>query len=276
MESFSNERRVQQGEDFNIDILLSQDQTEYIPFIVSSERLNPFLVCTVASTKFEKNERYVMSMWNEPTMLDGDLNEIELPRFIQTVPYPLGEMAIGVLPGLPVGHDPFEALYQYTMEEDEIDPETNHKPYHYIYWDDMLVPHYDYEFRVRFNFTGDITQHWGSQNYMYQITLVDGELMNDFMLAGHDTNPELDWQSLGYPLEVPEDHPDFGTITLEEFQRQWILDHQRKMFDFIKRRVPNYFQPDVEWDSPLGTISTPQAIMTPTKLQVDNNLRNII
>ena len=51
METFGNEIKVQQGEDFNIDILLSSNQIEYIPYIISNERKNPFFVVTVASTR---------------------------------------------------------------------------------------------------------------------------------------------------------------------------------------------------------------------------------
>ena len=54
MQSYENERVIQQGEDWNIDILLSQSEQEYIPYIVSIQREHPHFVLTVASTKFEK------------------------------------------------------------------------------------------------------------------------------------------------------------------------------------------------------------------------------
>ena len=56
---YGHEREVQQGEDWNLDILLSQSSKEYIPFLISSERRNPYFAITVASTKYEKNYRYV-------------------------------------------------------------------------------------------------------------------------------------------------------------------------------------------------------------------------
>ena len=45
---------VQQGENWNLDKVLSASNREYIPYIVSSERPNPYFVVTVASTKYEK------------------------------------------------------------------------------------------------------------------------------------------------------------------------------------------------------------------------------
>lgn len=86
MESFGNERSVQQGEDWNLDLLLSASDREYIPFIVSSERKNPYFAITVASTKFEKNLRYVKTWWNSVD------NQLKIPRFYQTTPQYYGEI----------------------------------------------------------------------------------------------------------------------------------------------------------------------------------------
>lgn len=86
MESFGNERSVQQGEDWNLDLLLSASDKEYIPFIISSERKNPHFAITVASTKFEKNLRYVKTWWNSVD------SQLKIPRFYQTVPQYYGEI----------------------------------------------------------------------------------------------------------------------------------------------------------------------------------------
>lgn len=90
MESFENERSVQQGEDWNLDVLLSASDREYIPFIISSERQNPYFAVTVASTKFEKNLRYVKTWWNS---VDDTL---KIPRFYQTTPEYFGQLSPGI------------------------------------------------------------------------------------------------------------------------------------------------------------------------------------
>lgn len=256
MESFENERRVQQGEDWNLDILLSSSDREYIPFIVSSQRTNPFFVCTVASTKYEKNLRYVKSWWNSVESQD-------IPTFYQTVPQYYGEVAsIASLPTVPSTNssnptfgDSAETrlLYQYTLSTDKIDPDLGHKPYYYFYFeydeDGTLLQRVDsYECRIRFNFLSSDTAEWGGQNYMYQITLVSGELLEDKLNDIYLAHGE------------PENWPD----TTEA------------QYNYVKVNWPNELQPDIDYDSPLGYIEHPEPILTPTKLEVFNNLRILI
>lgn len=269
MESFLNTRRVQQGEDWNLDILLSQSQTEYIPFIVG-KRENPYWVITVASTKFEKNQRYVESWW----LKLGD----ETPMFKQTVPLNIGELSAhpsskNDIPNS-ANDEPFEYLYQYTLVNDE----TGEK--YYVYFDTENVIHLDYECRIRFNLTTfnsatgkrDIgTSNWGSQNYMYQITLVSGQEMVDTIMDAKQAYPNLDWRNDWPVQQTDESDADYRNRMIT-----WLGTTQRDVFRFIKQRIPDYFQPDIDWNSPLGQIWVPQPILTPTKLQVDNNLRQII
>lgn len=267
METFGNEIKVQQGEDFNIDILLSSNQIEYIPYIISNKRKNPFFVVTVASTKYEKNLRYVCSWWND--ILSGP-NPI--PTFYQTTPYNIGSYANkAALPTIPPVIGPGQAketaetrlLYQYTLDDEDIDPETGHKPYHYYYFnynaDGQPTGRVDeYECRIRFNFRSDETAQWTGQNYMYQITLVSGELMADVLtgIASEHGNPA------DFPTE--DDYPEDSDGLIEAQYR------------YIKIQWPDELQPDIDVTSPLGRIETPEVILAPTKLQVFNNLRQLI
>lgn len=254
MEMFENEIQVQQGEDWNLDVLLSASPIEYIPFLISSERANPFFVITIASTKYEKNLRYVKSWWN-------DINsEIELPRFYQTTPVDLGELNNADEVDDEVLEKAFETyetryLYQYTLIDDEVDEELGHKPYHYSYFTynengDVLKRRDDqYECRIRFNFLSSETSEWGSQNYMYQITLVSGELIADTL------------QKIAEANGMPDD---------------WPVDDIEAQYRYVKVRWPDELQPDIDMTSPLGRIDSPQVITQPTKLTVFNNLRKII
>lgn len=250
MQSFGNERVIQQGEEWNLDIRLSQSSLEYIPFIVSSERHNPFLAITVASTKFDKNNRYVKTWW---------LDIADVPKFYQTVPQNIGERSPGVRISLPNGDLPMEMLYQYTLTTETIDPVLGHKPYHYVYFDEDLNAHYDYEFQVRTTFKSQDTSEWGSQNYLYQITLLDTVSMFDVIKAAYEDYPDLDW-----PVE------------LDEEDEEWFSNNIVTVFNFIKTQLPTLFQPDIDVDSPVGRIDIPQVILAPTKLQVNTNLRRII
>lgn len=271
MQSFGNERQVQQGEDWNLDILLSASDKEYIPFIVSSERTNPFFVTTVASTKFEKNLRYVKSFWSD---IDS-LSEFT-PRFFQTVPVECGELGyvdpdaeekvmkeLPIMPGLGefaefTNNDSINRryLYQYTRADEDIDYELGHKEYHYFYFDystGVAIRVDNYECRVRYNFSSEVTSEWAGQNYLYQITLVSGPLMAD----------RLD--------EIYRVKKSEGLITEAQWPKTIELQYK-----FVKTKWPEELQKDIDIDSPLGRILQPEVILPPTKLEVFNNLRTII
>ena len=266
MNSFGNERQVQQGEDWNLDILLSASDREYIPFIVSSQRNNPFFVVTIASTKFEKNLRYVKSFWNNVDSINPIDNLPYIPRFFDTVPVYCGELKEGdELPTVP-GEGTFAEftigdnkntryLYQYVIEGEEIDKSVGHQPYYYFYFEygDTTERIDDYECRVRFNFPSEITAEWTSQNYLYQITLVSGILMADKL------------------NQIFLDKENKGEIKADEWPTDITMQYK-----YVKTVCPNELQPDIDVDSPLGKILSPEPILPPTKLEVFNNLRTLI
>ena len=267
MEAFGNEIKVQQGEDFNIDLLLSANQVEYVPYIISSQRKNPFFVVTVASTKYEKNLRYVCSWWN--SILSG---EDKIPTFYQTTPYNVGSYPTAAdLPTIPPIIGPGDIketaetrlLYQYTLDDEAVDPDVGHRPYHYYYFEyneegQPTARVDNYECHIRFNFQSEETAKWTGQNYMYQITLVSGDLMEEVLeniALAHD-NPN------DFPTE--EDYPEDPTALI------------KAQYNYIKIQWPDELQPDIDATSPLGRIETPEVILAPTKLQVFNNLRQLI
>ena len=268
MEMNNNEIKVQQGEDWSLDVLLSSSDQEYIPFIVSSKRENPFFVVTVASTKFEKNLRYVKSWWCSVTN-PNRLEAVAIPTFIYTNPVYCGKLdASENLPATPSDtNSPFSAivandtannrnLYQYEDLQQNYDVSVGHYPYRYFYYDystgePKLVE--DYECRLRLNFNSDETIKWEGQNYLYQITLVSGPLMS------YKLN-QIYTQKLNAGLVTPEQWP--STV-----QEQYL---------FVKVNWPNELQKDIDIDSPLGKIEQPQVILQPTKLEVYNNLRTLI
>ena len=299
MQVYGNEREIQQGEEWNLDILLSQSESEYIPFIVSSQRHNPMWAITVASTKYEKNHRYVATWWLDLVQGGGFIKAYSeelggyltqpLPRFYQTVPEYIGEIPTGTPITRPEGDEPMERLYQFTKQADKVDPTLGHKPYYYVYFTkEDATPKDDYECRIRMQFRSSETAKWGSQNYMYQITLVDTVSMASHVQSAKELHPELNW-----PLWVNRNDPDWekpiklSSETEEEFQirfeqswiefrNSWIMNNINTLYPFIKNRIPNWFQPDIDIDAPVGQIDVPQIILPPTKLQVNNNLRKII
>ena len=281
MQSYENERVIQQGEDWNIDVKLSQSVQDYIPYIVSSEREHPHFVLTVASTKFEKNHRYVESWWQE--IPDSQ------PRFKQTTPF-----FVGVLIADPTSFEdliakadsliktdisndePYERLYQYKP--------SNDGEFKYCYTTDGTDIVLGYELRMRFNILSHIpgleglqggTANWNSQEYMYQITLIDGQLMEDTLIS---LITSTKYSNLNWRSDLPK-KSDYATTeeyitALKEMLKNELV--RKDLFNFVKQHIPDFFQKDIDWNSNLGQIWSPIPILKPTRLRVDSNLRVLI
>lgn len=283
MQSYENERVIQQGEDWNIDVLLSQSVQGYIPYIVSSEREHPHFVLTVASTKFEKNHRYVESWWQE--IPDSQ------PRFKQTVPFFVGDftadptsfsdlVAKATVYDDKIGPDvaddtAYERLYQYTVKGSE---------FKYCYTTDGTDIVLGYELRMRFNILSHIpgleglqggTANWNSQEYMYQITLVSGQLMEDTLIS---LITSTKYSNLNWRSDLPK-KSDYATneeyiAALKNMLKNELV--RKDLFNFVKQHIPDFFQKDIDWNSNLGQIWSPIPILKPTRLRVDSNLRVLI
>ena len=283
MQSYENERVIQQGEDWNIDVLLSQSVQDYIPYIVSEDRGHPHFVLTVASTKFEKNHRYVESWWQE--IPDSQ------PRFKQTVPFFVGDFTADPTSfedlinkatayddkiGPDVADDTaYERLYQYTVKGSE---------FKYCYTTDGTDIVLGYELRMRFNILSHIpgleglqggTANWNSQEYMYQITLVSGQLMEDTLIS---LITSTKYSNLNWRSDLPK-KSDYATTeeyiaALKEMLKNELV--RKDHFNFVKQHIPDFFQKDIDWNSNLGQIWSPIPILKPTRLRVDSNLRVLI
>lgn len=281
MQSYENERVIQQGEDWNIDVKLSQSVQDYIPYIVSSEREHPHFVLTVASTKFEKNHRYVESWWQE--IPDSQ------PRFKQTVPFFVGVLAADPtsfsdlvakadsLIKTDISNDePYERLYQYKLNNDG--------EFKYCYTTDGIDIVLGYELRMRFNILSHIpgleglqggTANWNSQEYMYQITLVSGQLMEDTLIS---LITSTKYSNLNWRSDLPK-KSDYATteeyiVALKNMLKNELV--RKDIFNFVKQHIPDFFQKDIDWNSNLGQIWSPIPILKPTRLRVDSNLRVLI
>lgn len=284
MQTYENERVIQQGEDWNLDIKLSQSISEYIPYIVSKERENPHFVLTVASTKFEKNHRYVESWWQE-------IPDTQ-PRFKQTIPFYVGEFedhptSFDNLKALAKDYDDidlssdkaYERLYQYTLKD-------NPNEFEYCYLDDTGALKLGYELYVRFNILSYLpnykgikggTSQWNAQEYMYSITLVSGQLMIDTLLDAIDNYPNLNWRK-DMPRKAEYIKQNKGEETYNTDIREFLANEtvREDVFNFIKTHIPDFFQKDIDHTSNLGRIWSPIPILKPTKLKVDSNLRVLI
>lgn len=291
METFGNDIEIQQGENFNMDVILSASTQEYIPFLVSSRRPNPHFIVTVASTKYEKNMRYVDSWWDDPIKMQS------LETFFQTTPFwldsPTGEREWDHDPRIEEIQqaNPNETIntryfYQYILESDEFDERLGHKPYRYVFLDyvggNTILKYvnpdvetgedknHNYACKVIQNFSSNITRLWGAQNYMYQITLVSGKTNKQVILEAYDT------YGLTHP-DFPIPRKEDGSLyAADETWGPQESEYIEACYKYIKRQWPNYLQPDIDADSPLYYIENPEPVVPPSKLTVNNNLRQMI
>ena len=281
MEFLGNKVIMQQGEDFVIDSLISQSSSEYIPYVVSKQLDNPHLVLTVASTKFDKTDRYVESWWQDLT------NE---PRFNYTRPFGiidefdkdpinfedlLNKIADEKTRADISADEPMERLYQYKVKSDN--------NFRYCYTTDKVDIVVGYELRVRFNIPAFLnskpisagTGNWTPQDYKYQVTLVSGQLMIDTLIEAIDCYRNINWDS-NMPRIDDEKYPT--ELSYKDALEKYLESNQNliDLFNKIKQNVPDFFQTDITYDSKLGRIWSTISILKPTELIVNSNLRVLI
>lgn len=285
MRTYGNEIQVTQGEDWNLDLQLKVGEH---PYIVSNQRDNPFFVVTIASTKFEKNLRYVKSWWNR----------VSLPTFYQTTPIYIGEVSgeayltdslrtrsdfTGEFGDLETS-DTDRNLYYCIYSNEEVIEGTNHKPYHYFYYEGeggSATVNIGYNCPLRQNFSTDVTKEWVSQNYLYQITLVDGPLLlvtlNTIALSNNNQELPEDWPIIKDEAgnELRTDEALKTAYNNNTLQLGW-EKIEGAQYDYVKIQWPTALDSDIDKDSELGILNSPEVIMSPTKLEVFNNLRNLI
>lgn len=279
MEFVGNKAIMQQGEDFVIDTVISQSSSEYIPYVVSKQLDNPHLVLTVASTKFNKTDRYVESWWqdlsNEPrfnyTRPFGIIDEFDKdPTSFANL---LEKITDKTLSADISDDEPMERLYQYKVDN----------KFRYCYTTDKVDIVVGYDLRVRFNIPAFLsgkpisagTGNWTPQEFMYQITLVSGQLMTDTLIEAIDCYRNINWDS-NMPRIDDEKYPTL--LSYKDALEKYLESNQNRidLFNKIKQNVPDFFQADITYDSKLGRIWSTIPILKPTELIVNSNLRVLI
>ena len=119
------------------------------------------------------------------------------------------------------------------------------------------------------------TANWNSQEYMYQITLVSGQLMEDTLIS---LITSTKYSNLNWRSDLPK-KSDYTTTeeyiaALKNMLKNELV--RKDIFNFVKQHIPDFFQKDIDWNSNLGQIWSPIPILKPTRLRVDSNLRVLI
>lgn len=166
-----NEITVHRGETFTIDrYIVNRDGS---PFVVSSKYANPYILLSVSSTRYSQADRYVLNIWMSLDALGPD--QITLPRFVNTTIIEKPDEDTFEQDAKADGA--FEAVY-YVV--------STGKYRYYAGQDKNGDVFKDYEFRLTYPFTHDITSQWIEQSYLYSIRLVSGTSTDDYVCKIYD------------------------------------------------------------------------------------------
>lgn len=166
-----NEITVHRGETFTIDrYIVNRDGS---PFVVSSKYDNPYILLSVSSTRYSQADRYVLNVWMSLDAFGPD--QIVFPRFVNTTIIEKPDEATFERDAKADGK--FEAVYYVA---------STGKYRYYAGQDANGDIFKDYEFRLTYPFTNDITSQWIEQSYLYSIRLVSGTLTDDYVSSIYD------------------------------------------------------------------------------------------
>jgi hypothetical protein len=161
----NNDISVYRGETAAIDFKISQRTDYYVPFLISSERVNPMVCITIGSTRRENNNIVSKQLWLELT---------DVPKFFLTRVEDMGMLPEaawdndGMVPYMTAG-----IMYQFTTTEEV---EAGNSQLHFAYLnpeDETEVLTDDYDFTVVMSLDETITLDMTNTDYFYQIELMD-------------------------------------------------------------------------------------------------------
>lgn len=181
MQTRNNEIIVHRGETWTMRKLIKNKDGS--PYIISSRLNNPYWLISIASATYSQANRYVLEMW---------LNINDSPRFKITRPVELKSINPSYTfenTSIPTGYEYDEDTGKLTYANVAIfyeklsDSVINYKYWEYIDNEDNLYDGkwVDYKCSITLPFTKDITDNWIEQNYYYNISLVDGETLINYL-----------------------------------------------------------------------------------------------
>lgn len=153
MNWYGKEIYCRRGETFSLDVAITnRDNT---PYRISADLENVFLLLTVSSDKYVQKDRYVLNNW---------INLANFPK--------VNDMTILNVNQLPDG----DSLVRNRVLHSNADGK------YYIY-DDESLAYKEYGMRLIHTFQSEITNDWIDKTYEYTLTLVSGELDENYVSA---------------------------------------------------------------------------------------------
>lgn len=177
MRVYADRIQVERGEEWTYDVYFQNRDGS--PYIVSNQLTNPYILVTIASSKYTQNGRYIANFWNKVTEAYHTFyctQPIELSGI--TMPTPENGLSPEIIQDIQAKNQTFGTYAVYKWVD------TNGVA-QYKRWNDDTAAYEDYDFHFVMTFPTDITNQWIEQNYVFGVKLVAGT-------ANADYNPEVD------------------------------------------------------------------------------------
>lgn len=248
--NLNNDISIYRGETAALDFKISQRSDYYVPFLISSARVNPMVCITIGSTRRESNNIVSKQLWL-------DLDELLIPRFTQTTVSDLGILSAAsedtISQDMTAG-----IMYQFRRESEVA---AGNPTLHFAYIDDndvVLID--DYEFTIVMSLDEDISLDMTNIDYYYQIELMDTEPMIDNLVAFFTAHPELVYK-------LPS-----GFDTDPEGIANSISTYLEQCINLVLETYPTYFGHRITnpLTSPVASVSNIQIIQPPRKFTVQS------
>lgn len=178
MRIFADRIQVEKGEAWTYDVLFQNRDGS--PFIISSGIDNPHIVVTVASSRYDQQNRYIANFWcdvkeqyptfycTQPILIDGT-----------TIPTPANALTMAALADMKEHNCTYANYCIYARE--------NSGTLYYYQWvptgdtDDGINGSYEtYSFPFKQVFPSTVTKQWIEHNYVFAIKLVGGTLNDSY------------------------------------------------------------------------------------------------
>ena len=177
MRVYADRIQVERGEEWTYDVYFKNRDGS--PYIVSNQLTNPYILVTIASSKYTQNGRYIANFWNKVTEAYHTFyctQPIELDG--EEMPTPENGLSREIQDDITAKNQTYSTYAVYKW----VDPNGVAQ---YKYWNEETSEYEDYYFHFVMTFPTDITNQWIEQNYVFGVKLVAG-------IANADYNPEVD------------------------------------------------------------------------------------
>lgn len=175
MRIYADRIQVERGEEWTYDVYFQNRDGS--PYIVSNKLTNPYILVTIASSKYTQNGRYISNFWNSVTEAYHTFyctQPIELTG--STMPTPENGLSPEIIQDIQAKNQTYSTYAMYKWVD------TNGVA-QYKYWNGTAYEDCDFHFVM--TFPTDITNQWIEQNYVFGVKLVAGT-------ANADYDPEVD------------------------------------------------------------------------------------